>query len=151
MNLKNLFRTNNDWTSLVLRLALGIMILPHGLQKTLGWFGGYGFSATLNAFTQQGIPWIFALAAILAESLGGIGLLTGFATRLSAFFVGMTMVVAAFKVHLANGFFMNWAGTNAGEGFEFHILAVGIALALVINGAGKFSLDQLVSRKLNAT
>lgn len=142
-----LLKTENDISLTVLRLALGIMILPHGLQKTFGLFGGYGFSGTMGFFTDtMGIPWIFAFAAILAEFLGGIGLITGTLTRLAALGVGVTMLVAALTVHLQHGFFMNWFGAQKGEGVEFFILAIGIAVALIIKGGGALSVDRALDK-----
>jgi len=105
-------------------------------------------SATLNAFTEQmGIPLVFAILAITAEFLGSIGLIVGFLTRIAALGIGSVMVVAVLMVHLHNGFFMNWNGTQAGEGFEFHILAVSMALALIVSGGGRWSIDRWLSRK----
>jgi putative oxidoreductase len=70
----------------ILRLALGIVFFPHGAQKTLGWFGGLGFSGTMGFFTHQmGIPAPFAFLAIAAEFFGGLGLLAGFLGRIAAF------------------------------------------------------------------
>lgn len=137
--------TDQGPAPLVLRLALGAMILPHGLQKTLGWFGGYGFNGTMGFLTgQAGIPWILALLAILAESVGGVMLLAGLGTRLAAFGVGVTMVVAG-MMHRTNGFFMNWTGSQKGEGWEFHLLAVAIAAALMILGGGRLSVDRALT------
>jgi putative oxidoreductase len=122
------------------------MILPHGLQKTLGWFGGYGFNGTMGWLTGTlGAPWILALLAILAESVGGLMLIAGAGTRVAALGVGAVMVVAA-ATHWSNGFFMNWSGAQKGEGIEFHLLAVGMAVALLILGGGKFSVDSLFRR-----
>ncbi|MEO6001828.1 MAG: DoxX family protein [Opitutus sp.] len=139
--LTSLVATGESYAPTVLRLALGFMILPHGLQKTIGWFGGYGFSGSMGYLTGTvGAPWIFALLAILAESVGGLMLITGFGTRLAALGVGGVMVVAASQ-HWANGFFMNWFGNQKGEGVEFHLLALGIVVALLIMGGGRFSVD----------
>jgi putative oxidoreductase len=130
----------------VLRLALGVMILPHGLQKTVGWFGGYGFTGSMGYLTGTvGAPWIFALLAILAESVGGLMLIAGLGTRVAALGVAGVMAVAAAQ-HWPNGFFMNWAGNQKGEGIEFHLLALGIAIALMILGGGRFSADALLKR-----
>jgi putative oxidoreductase len=144
--LPSLVATGDSLAPLFLRLSLGIMILPHGLQKTLGWFGGYGFNGTMGWLTGTvGAPWILALLAILAESVGGLMLIAGAGTRVAALGVGAVMVVAA-ATHWPNGFFMNWFGNQKGEGIEFHLLAVGIAVALLIMGGGKYSVDSLFRR-----
>ncbi len=142
--LTSLLKTKDDSASLVLRVMLGVVMFPHGAQKVLGWFGGYGLSGTLNYFTgTMGIPLAFAVLAIAAEFLGSIGLIVGLVTRLAAFGIACNMAVAIFMVHLPNGFFMNWSGKQAGEGFEFHLLAIAIALALMIKGGGRWSMDRL--------
>jgi len=145
--LRTLFKTDESYTPLIARLALGLAIFPHGAQKALGWFGGYGFGATMNFFTgQMHIPALFAFLAIAAEFAGAIGLITGFISRIAAFGIATTMLVAAFMVHVSNGFFMNWLGNQKGEGFEYHILALGLALIVVVAGGGKWSVDSLLSR-----
>ena len=145
---KMLVKTGGCWTPVVLRLALGLVMFPHGAQKVLGWFGGYGFEGTMGFFTGTlHIPAVFAFLAIAAEFGGSLLLLAGAATRVAALGLGVTMVVAALKVHVANGFFMNWYGNQAGEGFEYHILAAAIALALVITGGGKASVDEVLTKK----
>lgn len=143
------FATKNDSAAAILRLFLGLVILPHGLQKVFGWFGGFGFTGTMNFFTEtMGIPYLFALAAVLAESLGAVALIAGLFTRLSAFAIGVSIGVGALMVHLDNGFFMNWFGTQAGEGYEYHLLVVGMSVALIASGGGRFSLDQLIAEKV---
>jgi putative oxidoreductase len=142
--LNKFFRTEDDSALLVARLALGIVFLPHGLQKTLGLFGGAGFSGTMGFFTQQGLPSIIAFLVIIAESFGALGLIIGFLSRLAAFGIGLNMLGAILMVHLPNGFFMNWFGTQKGEGFEYHILAIGLALVVLIGGGGKWSVDRLL-------
>jgi putative oxidoreductase len=144
--LRKVLLTSDDWSLTILRLALGVMIFPHGLQKTLGWFGGAGFNGTMGFFTQGGIPVVFAFLAICAEFLGGLGLIVGFLSRIAAFGVMCVMLMAVYRVHLPNGFFMNWAGNQKGEGYEFHILAIGIALAIIIRGAGALSVDRAVTK-----
>ncbi len=140
--------TDASLVGLLARLALGIVILPHGLQKVFGWFGGYGFDATMGFFTQtMGIPAPLALAAVLAESLGAMLLIAGGASRLAAAAIGITMAVAALTSHLANGFFMNWYGNQAGEGFEFHILAIGLAAVVLVSGGGRWSADGIATRR----
>lgn len=146
--LNKLFASQDDLSATVLRVTLGLVIFPHGAQKLLGWFGGYGFTGTMHHFTgNMGIPYFFALLAIAAESFGALGLIVGLATRVAALGVGITIGVAAFMAHVQHGFFMNWFGKQAGEGFEYHLLVVGMALALVIRGGGKWSLDRLLSDK----
>lgn len=143
-----LIQTDDDSAGLVLRVFLGIVFFPHGAQKLLGWFGGHGFTGTMGFFTENmGIPVFFAFLAIMAESLGSIALLTGFMTRIAALGIGTVMVVAVLMVHLPNGFFMNWFGNQKGEGFEFHLLAIAIAIALIIKGGGKWSIDRFLSKE----
>lgn len=147
--LRKLFITQDTLAPTILRIALGIVILPHGAQKLLGWFGGYGFSGTMSFFTDtMGIPAVFAALAIVAEFFGGLGLITGTLTRLSAFGTGITIAVAALMVHTKYGFFMNWFGTQGGEGYEYHILFVGMALSLILTGGGKFSIDRFIAAKM---
>src|SRR5688572_11580225 len=131
-----LLSTSDSRSLTFLRIVLGAVMLPHGLQKTVGWFGGYGFDATLGYFGTMGIPVLFGFLAIAAESAGAIALITGFATRIAAFGVGATITVAALMAHVQNGFFMNWSGQQKGEGFEFHIVLVAISLVLMAGGAG---------------
>lgn len=143
-----LLATRADYSTLILRVGLGLVIFPHGAQKLLGWFGGYGFAGTMNFFTEtMGIPYLFALAAILAESLGALALIAGLLTRVAALGIGITIGVAAVLAHLPYGFFMNWSGTQTGEGFEYHILVVAIALALTLRGGGSWSLDRLIAQR----
>lgn len=146
--MKFLLKTKDSFAPTLARLTLGIVFFPHGAQKVLGWFGGYGFSGTLNSFTHQmHIPVVFAVLAILAEFLGSLGLITGFLSRIAALGIATNMLVAIAMVHHANGFFMNWYGNQKGEGFEYHILAIGLALIVMIYGAGKCSVDNLLARK----
>jgi len=138
-----------SWSLLVSRLALGAVILPHGMQKALGLFGGYGFTGTMGFLQSMGMPFLIALLVILAEFVGSIGLILGIGTRFMAFSVGLTMAGAAILGgHINNGFFMNWFGVQKGEGVEYFILVVGLALALLISGSGKYSFDNLISKNL---
>ena len=141
-----LMQTQPRLSLLVLRLLLGVVMFPHGAQKVLGWFGGQGLDATIQGFTtHMGIPLVFAWLAVAAEFLGSLGLIAGLLTRVAAFGIGVVMVVAVLMVHLANGFFMNWAGNQKGEGIEYHLLALAAALALMIEGGGKASLDRALT------
>lgn len=141
---RKLFATNNDILPLILRLTLGLVMFPHGAQKLLGWFGGGGFSATMQGMTSMGLPAVIVFLVIMAESLGALGLITGFLTRFSAFGIGMVMLGAIVTVHSKVGFFMNWSGKQAGEGFEYHLLVIGIAIALMIRGGGALSVDRAI-------
>lgn len=144
--LNSLLKTRDDSASLVLRVMLGVVFFPHGAQKALGWFGGPGLEGTLTFFTHSmSIPYAFAVLAIAAEFLGSIGLIAGLLTRVAAFGIACNMVVAIVMVHFPNGFFMNWSGKQAGEGIEYHLLVIAIALALMIKGGGRWSLDRLFS------
>lgn len=138
------FDTDNSITTLIIRLTLGIVILPHGMQKLLGIWGGSGFSATMDAMTGMGLPAIIVFLVIIGESLGAISLILGIGTRFSALSITIIMI-AALLIHLPNGFFMNWYGTNAGEGFEFHILAIGLGISSLLSGGGRFSIDKIVA------
>jgi len=143
-----LVRTDHNVGATLLRLALGIVMFPHGAQKVLGCFGGYGFTGTMTAFTEQmHIPMIFAFLAICAEFLGSLGLISGFLTRVAAFGIFCVMLVAALLVHVPNGFFMNWSGAQKGEGFEYHILAIGIAVVLMLRGGGAWSVDEAIAKR----
>jgi putative oxidoreductase len=143
------FGTPDDATGLVLRLGLAITMCPHGAQKVLGWFGGYGFEATVGFFTQGGMPLVLALAVIAAEFLGPIALVAGFFTRWSAFGIGAVMTGAALMMHAQHGFFMNWMGNQKGEGLEYFVLAVTLSVALMIKGGGKWAADRAIARRLD--
>ena len=144
--MKALLKTNNDFAITILRLVLGVVFFAHGSQQVLGWFGGYGISGTMSFFTHQiGIPAVFAFLDIMAEFLGGIGLILGCLTRIAAFGITCVMVVAVFMVHAQNGLFMNWGGTQKGEGFEYHLLALAILVVLMIKGGGALSVDRACS------
>ena len=139
-----LLQTDSGVVGLVLRITLAVVMFPHGAQKVLGWFGGHGFRGTMKYFTDSGIPAVFALLAIAAEFLGPLGLAVGLLTRIAAFGVAWVMLVAIVTVW-PNGFFMNWYGNQKGEGFEYHLLVLGIAIALIIVGAGDWSLDSALA------
>ena len=144
------FQTNDSFSYLIPRIMLGCIIFPHGAQKLLGWFGGFGFTNTMSYFTNTaGLPWIVAFLVIAAESLGSLGLVTGFLTRLCSLGLICVMTGAIVTVHWTNGFFMNWFGKQAGEGFEFHLLVIAICIPLLIRGGGKYSMDGLIHKLIN--
>ena len=141
--LRRLLVTDDNPATLVLRLVLGVVFFAHGAQKMLGWFGGPGFAGTMNAFTNyMHIPAPLAVLAICAEFFGGLGLLFGFLTRIAAAGITVNMLVAVAALHRNFGFFMNWTGNQKGEGFEYHLLVLGVTVFLLIRGAGAFSLDR---------
>jgi putative oxidoreductase len=150
-SLSLLLKTDNDVSGLLLRLVLGVIFFVHGAQLTLGWFGGYGFSGTMGFFTETlHIPAPLAFLAIVAQFAGGIGLVFGFLTRLAALGIGANMLVAVTMVHAQYGLFMNWSGSQKGEGFEYHLLAIAVATALVVRGGGKWALDTAIDHSLRA-
>lgn len=144
--MRAILATNNSYALLIARLALGLVMFPHGAQKALGWFSGPGLSGTVGFMSSIGLAVPLPYLAVLAEFGGAIALVFGLFGRVAALGVGIVMVVAAVTVHLANGFFMNWNGNQAGEGYEYHILALGLALAIMIGGSGALSLDRLLAR-----
>ena len=144
--LQSLVATGDSFAPLFLRVALGVMMFPHGAQKLLGWFGGYGFTGSMGYFTGTvGTPWAVGLLVILGEFFGSLLLIAGLGTRFAAASLVLIMLGAAWQLR-GNGFFMNWFGNQKGEGVELFLLAVGIGLALVVTGAGKWSLDSLLVR-----
>lgn len=143
-----LLATDRSSIQFLLRVVLGAVMIPHGLQKTIGWFGGGGYSGTMSWLTGIGVPAFIAFLAIAAESAGAVALLTGAATRIAALGILTNMIVAAF-MHRANGFLMNWSGQQAGEGFEYHILAGVIAVAIIIGGAGRWSVDRMIASRIH--
>lgn len=146
---KFLATDQQSWSLLIVRLALGFVLLPHGMQKALGMFGGYGFAGTVGFFQSMGMPFIIGTLVILAEFVGSIGVIIGLGTRFMAASILLTMSGAmVLGGHLQNGFFMNWFGMQKGEGVEYFILIIGLALATVIGGSGKFSFDNLVSKQI---
>ncbi|MBM3775905.1 MAG: DoxX family protein, partial [Acidobacteria bacterium] len=129
--LRKLIYTSDDYALTLLRVVLGIVFFAHGAQKALGWFGGAGFSGTMSFFTGMGMPAVVAFLIICAEFLGGIGLIVGLLGRVAAFGVACVMLGAIFLVHLPNGFFMNWSGSQKGEGYEYHLLTLAMAGAIL--------------------
>ena len=140
-----LFSTSNDYTLTIVRLVLGVTFFMHGAQKMLGWFGGYGLHGTMGFFTQLGIPAPLAFLAICAEFFGGLGLLVGLLGRIAALGIMVNMLVAIATVHHVNGFFMNWTGQQKGEGFEYHLLAIALAIVVLVRGSGPISIDRAIA------
>ena len=146
--MKEIFRTNDSVAGLILRLTLGVVMLPHGIQA-LGGFGGRGFFATVDfLIDRMNLPWLLVVLVVLLESVGAVALLFGFLTRFAAFGIASIMVGAVTFMHWRHGFFMNWVGQPGDGSFEYHVLALGIALTLVIHGGGRYSIDRVIARKL---
>jgi putative oxidoreductase len=144
--LARILATDAGWEATVARVALGAVMAPHGAQKLLGWFGGPGFGGAMGFLTgSAGLPAPIALLVILAESLGAVALVLGLGSRVMAAGVAAVMVGAIVTVHAANGFFMNWSGTAAGEGFEYHILAIALAVVVMLRGSGALSVDRALT------
>ena len=143
---KRLMQTDDNLASPLLRLFLGLILFPHGAQKLLGWFGGHGFAATVQGLSGRGIPAAIVFLVILIEFFGPLSLFIGFLSRVSALGILCVMLGAIFTVVLPNGFFMNWEGHQKGEGFEYHLLVIGICLALLVLGSGRFSVDRSMDR-----
>ena len=136
---------NNDLASLFSRLTLGIVLFPHGAQKLLGLFNGYGFSGTMNFFTgTMNLPWIIGFFIIVIEFFGPLFLIVGLASRIWAIAIIFLMIGIIVTSHLNNGFFMNWFGNQKGEGYEYHLLVIGLCLALFASGSGKYSLSNII-------
>lgn len=133
-------------------MTLGVVMFPHGAQKVLGWYGGHGLSGTMGYLTEQlGLPALIALFVIGGEFFGSLGLVAGVLTRFTAAGFILIMLGAIMMVHAPNGFFMNWFGQQAGEGFEYHLLVIGLSLTLLVTGGGRFSVDRLIANKLHAS
>ena len=146
--LRKLLATPHDLSATVARLILGGVMWPHGAQHALGWFGGYGFHGTLGWMTGTlGFPTVAAALAIVTELLAPYALIVGLGGRIAALGIGGLML-GALSTHVSNGFFMNWFGAlkPGAEGFEYHLIALGLASVVVIQGSGAFSLDRLLVR-----
>ena len=148
--MKHLFKLSNTTghdAGLIARISLAVVIFPHGAQLLLGWFGGYGYAGTMQYLTTSvGLPSIVAFMVILLQCLLPILMIAGIATRLLglatiALFSGMI-----FTSHTAYGFFMNWSGQHSGDGSEYHLLVIGLSMVLLVSGAGKWSVDRLITR-----
>src|SRR5690349_17531902 len=141
--IRKILETEPSLAPTVARICAGTVMFAHGAQKAFGWFGGMGWEGTMGMMTgPMGLSHTAVTLVILAELLGSLGLIFGCLTRIAALGITAVMVGAIAMVHWEHGFFMNWAGTQSGEGFEYHLLMIGVMLALAIGGAGKFSVDR---------
>lgn len=145
---KKLITTHPNLGFSIARLALGLVIFPHGAQKLLGLFGGYGYSGTMESLTtQMGLPSIVAFSVIMIEFFGSISLVLGLFSRFWALSLAGMFTGIIITTQLEHGFFMNWYGNQAGEGYEYSLLVIGLALTILANGSGKWSIDTLISKK----
>ena len=145
--MKQVFKTNNDWAGFFMRITAGFILLAHGSQKALGLFGGQGMTATIHGFTQNmGMPAIIAVMVIAIEFIGSICMILGFASRFWAMCMIGLMIGIIATVHYKFGFFMNWHGDKKGEGFEYHLLFIGLCIGILLNGSGRMSIDTLIYR-----
>ncbi len=142
------FETSTHYSGLVSRITLALVLLPHGSQLLFGWLGGFGFKGTMDYFTEvEGLPWIVGFIVIMLQSVGAVLLLIGFMGRFFALAMTMLFIGMIVTSHWQYGFFMNWMGTQQGEGFEYHVLAIGLSLAILVNGSGSYSLDAVLTKK----
>src|SRR5437773_833726 len=129
-----------DVSLLLVRVIVGIIFAAHGAQKLFGVFGGPGLANMVkeppNGMGLLGYP------VTIGEFFGGLGLIFGFLSRFSAAAIIFIMLGATITVHAQFGFFMNWAGNQAGEGFEYHLLAIGALLPIVVAGPGRFAIGR---------
>ncbi len=143
--MEQFFSSQNNWAGLLLRVTIAVVLFPHGAQKLLGWFGGFGFDGTMQYFTQTvKLPYIIGLLVILIEFFAPIALVLGVGSKILAAVIAILFVGIMLTSHLNFGFFMNWMGNQAGEGLEYFLLGIGASLALMMNGSGKFSIDNLI-------
>lgn len=143
--LQRLVRTDDRRVDLLMRATLAVVMFPHGAQKLIGWFGGPGFSGAMGHLTADyGLPAIVALLVIVVEFFAPVALALGLFSRVAALGVAAVMLGAVLTTHLPYGFFMNWFGTQGGEGFEYHILALALSASVLANGSGALSIDRVV-------
>lgn len=141
-----LFNTYPSWSLLIVRVVLGVIFFAHGAQKMFGWFGGYGLKGTIGYFQQAlRIPPALTVLDALTECFGGLAVLVGFLARPAALGLVIVMLVAITKVHWRNGFFLNWSlEQGKGHGIEMNLALIGMALAVLVGGAGAFSIDRVL-------
>lgn len=145
---RKLIHTDASWATRIVSLMLGIVFFPHGAQKMFGWFGGPGFAGEMELLTGLvGLPAVVALLVILGEFFGSLGLIVGFLSRAAAAGIAVIMVGAVVVAHLQHGFFMNWSGQQAGEGFEYHLLALALCAVVMLRGSGAASVDRALTAR----
>jgi putative oxidoreductase len=143
--IKQVLTSDNNASALPLRLIAGIIFTAHGAQKLFAWFGGYGLEGTGQWMESIGLApgYLMAMMAGSAEFFGGLLLILGLLTRPTALVLSITMLVAIFSTHFANGLFMS------NNGYEFALALFAITAALMFQGGGKLSLDRVLVSKIN--
>lgn len=147
----NIFKADG-MAQLITRFSIAVVMWPHGAQLLLGSFGGGGYADTMAYFTQQaGLPWIIGLLVILIQFFGSLLILMGLFTRLTSLAMAIIVIGMIFSGHVEHGFFMNWFGTQSGEGYEFHLLLLGLCLSLFFSKEYKYAMDRGIfySKKRN--
>ena len=143
--LRDLLSTDADWTLTIIRTLMGVVFFAHGAQKLLGWYGGPGLKQTMRTMHDYlGLPLPLAFAAVATEFFGGVGLIVGLLSRVAAVGIGVTMLSAIVMIHGRNGLFMDWYGARKNHGYEYHLLAIALAVVLVMKGSGALSLDRVL-------
>ncbi|WP_374962385.1 DoxX family protein [Spongiibacter tropicus] len=142
--IKTVLHSNAGFAALVLRVPIGLILAAHGAQKLFAWFGGYGLEGTGQWMASIGLEpgYLMALMAGSAEFFGGLALAIGLLTRPAALLTAFTMLIAIFSVHIDNGLFMS------NNGYEYALTLLVAAVALAIQGGGRFSVDALLSQRL---
>jgi putative oxidoreductase len=143
--MKPLLRTTSDPVLLISRIVLGAMLFAHGAQKVLGLFGGRGLDATFQSFATLGLPPYAAVLVMALEFVGGAMLVLGLLGRIIGLGTIIDMAVAAYLVNRPYGFFMNWTNTQQGEGVEFHLITIALALTILAHGSGPLSIDRAIA------
>jgi putative oxidoreductase len=140
--------STNDYSALVVRVVTGLVMLAHGVQKAFGWFGGYGFDGTMHFFTDTiGLPYFLGVLIIIGETAGALALMAGWLTRINAAGFIIIMLGAIATMSWQHGFYMNWYGVQTGEGYELHLLMIGLSLSLLLTGGGKLSVDHVLRKR----
>jgi putative oxidoreductase len=148
--LLTLSSTDPDWIQTIIRIALGIVFFVHGAQSLLGWFGGPSLRETRSRMPEfPTLPIPLTSAAMFAEFFGGLGLIVGLLSRVDAFGIGIIML-SVIVTHERQRAFLNWFAGREGHGYECHLLAIALAAAIVVRGAGAVSLDRLLYISMSA-
>ena len=139
-----LVESKSDYSTLALRIPIGIIFMAHGAQKLFGWFGGHGLEGTGQWMASIGLGpgMLMAFLAGSGEFFGGLAILLGILTRPAAAVLSVTMLVAIFAVHFEHGLFMS------NGGYEFGLALLAASVSLMMSGAGKLSIDQIISQRL---